>query len=382
MTLKIHILRIGSCPTDKHPGQGIALHKLAQSPALRTFFVFYDKLGEIPLTVSSSDCTMIGVPFRNPTMPRRRSGIRFWWLQMQRAMAILRFSMKARQAVRDKKIDILHLHTPQHFLLLWWAHRRGIPTVVTFHGTDFMRVSQSRILRLVLRKVTCFLCMNQEQVRAVRKFFPKTDVRYIANGVDFQSFQAGAERPRSKSIVAVGNLRWQKDFATLIEAFSTLSNKFPDWTLRILGEGPDRAELTRMIETFDLQDRVFLHGTVSREEVRDTLNSSSIFALSSQSEGLPKALLEAMAAGCACVSTDVGGCAEVLKGYGLVVPPTSIASLANALTTLMANPLVRAQTAQACTERAKEFSWQHYIDTHLEVYRALVLHTKHNDRQV
>ena len=127
---------------------------------------------------------------------------------------------------------------------------------------------------------------------------------------------------RKKEIVSVGRLDSQKNFKLLIDAFHELSNEFPDYNLVIYGKGKLKDELTDIILKYGLKKRVFLPGYVS--DIQDRLRESSLFVLSSDFEGMPNALMEAMALGLPSISTDCpcGGSAFLIHNNvnGVLVP--------------------------------------------------------------
>ena len=124
-----------------------------------------------------------------------------------------------------------------------------------------------------------------------------------------------------RDIVSVGRLSNQKNFELLISSFNRIKDQITD-NLIIYGEGPNRTALEKMINQFGISDRVKLPGLVSN--VPELIQASSVFVLPSNYEGLPNALMEAMALGVPCVSTDCpcGGPRMLIsnKINGLLVP--------------------------------------------------------------
>ena len=151
------------------------------------------------------------------------------------------------------------------------------------------------------------------QILSVKKAF------YVGNGVDVDFYKPNRSYlERKKIILSVGNLRWQKNYNLLIEAFSIVHKSNKDWKLVICGEGPDRKEIQELIKSKKLERYVFLKGYLNQKDIKKWMQSSRIFVMSSMVEGFPKALLEAAACGCACVSTNVGDCDYFLKDIGFI----------------------------------------------------------------
>lgn len=107
---------------------------------------------------------------------------------------------------------------------------------------------------------------------------------------------------REKKIIAVGRLAYQKNFEELIHIFSLVNAEAPEWTLEIVGNGPDKDQLQRLIERLGLQDSVIL--TPATPQIQEKYLSASIYAMTSRYEGLPMVLIEAQACGLPIVSYD------------------------------------------------------------------------------
>lgn len=160
-----------------------------------------------------------------------------------------------------------------------------------------------------------------------------------------------------KTVVSVGRYDPQKNQKALIDAFARVSRTHPDWVLRIYGAGPLHATLAEHISELGLDDQVLLMGPT--QQVPEALLASSVFALSSDFEGLPVVLCEAMACGVPCVSVDCGpGIREVIRDEedGLVVPPHDPDALAAAITRLIDDEELRRRMGSAARENVRRFS--------------------------
>jgi glycosyltransferase involved in cell wall biosynthesis len=156
-----------------------------------------------------------------------------------------------------------------------------------------------------------------------------------------KAIKAGARAHHE--IVAAGRLVPQKGFDILIESFGRISSCYPDWTLTIYGEGPQRPELEIAVSKHELRDKVALPGVAN--DMRPVFRRASLFVLPSRLEGYPNVLLEALACGCPVIATDCpGGCGEILAQgrYGVLVPNESIECLAIGLKEMIENPELRA----------------------------------------
>ena len=145
---------------------------------------------------------------------------------------------------------------------------------------------------------------------------------------------------RDRVIVSVGRLETQKNQKILIEAFALVSARFPNYRLVIYGEGKLRKELQRQIEIAGLGNRIELPGNTL--DVLEKIKRAALFVLPSRYEGIPNALIEAMALGLPCVSTDCpcGGASFLIENSvnGLLVPVDHLEALANAMEWLIMHP--------------------------------------------
>ncbi len=176
-----------------------------------------------------------------------------------------------------------------------------------------------------------------------------TNVTVIPNPCAINSRKSKVESRKTKTVLAVGRLHEQKGFDLLLQAWKPIEKTYSDWSLRIVGEGPKRAELEAQIESQGLK-RVVLAGATNN--VLDEYEAASIFVLSSRYEGLPLALIEAMWSGLPCIAFDCPqGPAELLaENRGWLVPNGDIAELTAQIAYALSHPeeaLKRAQKAQS-----------------------------------
>lgn len=170
-------------------------------------------------------------------------------------------------------------------------------------------------------------------------------------------------RTSSKKIIAIGKLKVQKDYPTLLKAFRILNNKI-DVELLILGEGEERKRIEELIKEFSIESRVHLPGFV--ENPFTYLKSSDLFVLSSIFEGLGNVIIEALATGTPVVSTDCqSGPAEILENgkYGTLVPVGNPNALANAII----DNLQKQHDPALLIERAKFFSHEKIAKEYLKL---------------
>lgn len=179
-------------------------------------------------------------------------------------------------------------------------------------------------------------------------------VRVVENGVELDRF---AEIPlldvaaRPVRVGMTANLRPVKEPRLFIEAARRVTAEHPDAEFHLAGEGELRPALEQMIQDFDLQQRVFLHGRV--DDVPGFLAGIDLAVLCSRSEGSSNAILEYMASGRAVVATAVGGTRQLIEDgvHGLLVPAGDAAGLAGAISSLIRNPAQARALGQAARQR-------------------------------
>jgi glycosyltransferase involved in cell wall biosynthesis len=158
-------------------------------------------------------------------------------------------------------------------------------------------------------------------------------------------------------VVAAGRYAPEKGYDRLIDAFSRVAPRHPEWVLKIFGHGPLRQRLTKQASSLGLADRVLLPGLAA--DIEAELRAASVFALSSIHEGLPMALAEAMACGVPCVAFDCApGVREIVTDGtdGIVVPPRDVAALADGLALLMDDPDLRRRYGAKARENVRRFA--------------------------
>ena len=244
----------------------------------------------------------------------------------------------------------------------------GIPYSFTAHGSDLHR--DRTMLREKVAEAAFVVAIsdyNRDLIVAEcgEKYRDKTLV--IHCGVDTDVF-----RPRSNgtvrkriagplNILCVGTLHEVKGQTYLLEACRLLDEHGVDFACHFVGDGPDRATLTKRSSEAGLKDRVHFHGPRTRDEITQLLRQADIVVAPSvptgdgRREGIPIALMEAMASGLPVVASGISGIPELVEDgrNGLLVPPRDAQALADAIERLAA-PLVREQFSQEGREKVEQ----------------------------
>ncbi len=289
--------------------------------------------------------------------------------------------------LRSNRPDVLHTHSSKAGVLgRVAAAMSGVPVVHTVHGWSFAgpghqglagRIITTAVVwleRLLARLSGALIVvtpLDADQGVANRIGHPD-QYRVVRSGVDLDRPRSGRRRREhvreqldvsDRFVVGtVGRLAAQKDLATLVEAFALAVGQDDDFardaTLLIVGDGPDRQALETLAERNGVADRTVFLG--QRCDAAELVAAFDTFALTSRWEGLPRTLVEAMAASVPVVATPVGGIPELVRNEetGLLVDPGEPRALAVALQRLHREPeLVESMTRRADDE-VGEFSDQ------------------------
>jgi glycosyltransferase involved in cell wall biosynthesis len=212
-------------------------------------------------------------------------------------------------------------------------------------------------LRRLLYPLAAGIVVQTESVSAWARAM-SSRVHVIPNFVERPAVTAAPGKDRGpRRLIAFGRLSPEKGFDLLIDAFARIADRHPDWSLTILGEGPERPALEALVTTLRMQGRISLPGRVS--DPTPHLAASHAFALPSRHEGFPNALLEAMAAGLPVVAFDcLSGPGEIVvhEQNGLLVAAGDVTGLAAALARLMRDPAERVRMGKNATDIAVALS--------------------------
>jgi glycosyltransferase involved in cell wall biosynthesis len=270
-----------------------------------------------------------------------------------------------RELQRLGQIDLVHAHAPLpcgHAAMLLHAEL-GLPYVVSVHGLDAFSTKQvkgragewcRRISQRVYhssRRVICISERVREQVLEGAGHNCRTSVVY--NGVDPEMFSPGSETSSAGLLVLnVGNLIAIKGHDLLIRTVASLVPEFPELTLEIIGDGPERSRLLALAQQLQVSDRVHFLGRQSRHRVAAAMRRCTVFALPSRYEGLGCVYLEAMSVGKPVIGCRGQGIAEIIQhgSNGFLVGPDNEKELALALAMLLRDPVRRGNLGAAARD--------------------------------
>lgn len=254
-------------------------------------------------------------------------------------------------------------------LVAWLMHKlHKIPYMVSMRGGDVPGFrpydfrAYHRLVAPFLRRVwrdAGSLVANSAGLRALAlQFEPTAPIQLIPNGVDLEAFVPASRQWSPPRLLSVGRLVYQKGFDLAARALANLADL--DWEWVIAGDGSFRPDMEKLCRQLDIADRVTFAGWQSKAELTACYNRANLFVFPSRHEGMPNAVLEAMASGLPVLASRIAGNEELVvpDETGLLFPDESVPDLQAALGQLIPDAARRMEMGQAGRSRvAERYSW-------------------------
>lgn len=297
-----------------------------------------------------------------------------------KGMAALTSSFFATLKAIKARPDVIHYHAEGPCVMLRLAHWFGIRTVATIHGLDWQRAKWGRFASWYLKfgERTAARCADEVIVlsRNMQRYFRDAygrETRFIPNGIersepvraDIITQRYGLEK--DGYILFLGRIVPEKGVHYLIEAFKRLD---ADKKLVIAGGASDSSEYYEQIQSAVAGDpRIILTGFVEGRMLQELYSNAYVYVLSSDLEGMPMSLLEAMSYGCCCLVSDIPECTEVVEDHAAVFRHGDVDDLGRQLSMLVADhERVVAIREQAAEYICSKYSWESVTDQTLRLY--------------
>jgi glycosyltransferase involved in cell wall biosynthesis len=278
--------------------------------------------------------------------------------------------------VNRGRYDVNHTHFIFPDGVIAWLLRRrfGLPYVITAHGSDVPGYNPHRLRRAhrvlapawrrVVQGASGIICPSEGLRSLVHRQPVAANTVVIPNGFDCDRFRASSHGER---ILIATRLLERKGVQHLLRAVEGLPLAEE---IQIAGDGPYLPTLQRLAAESRVPVKFWKWLDNGSPELAALYQNSGIFVLPSEAENFPIALLEAMAAGLAIVTTRGTGCAEVVGDAALLVPPNDVPALRAAMCRLLEDPALRARLGEAARRRvAAEFSWRAVAEQYLALYQ-------------
>ncbi|OGF55347.1 MAG: hypothetical protein A2Z21_07750 [Candidatus Fraserbacteria bacterium RBG_16_55_9] len=300
------------------------------------------------------------------------------------------FFRALRAALANKRYDIIHVHAPHLGVLFLvansfqsWDYIRS--AVYTIHNSyQSYRLRNKLMLVPVIafyRRIVCCGYSSLESFPRPLKWLAGSRMVAVQNGADIERvdrcLRKGVEPPEERpfTVISVGRLIDKKRPATVLRAFQKVNHA--TGRLVFVGEGSLRADLVAEAEALGMGKRVHMAGLVPREEVYVQLRRADIFVSASRMEGLPVAVLEAMACQCPVVLSDIPPHREIASGVDFIplIQPNDVNGFAKEMSKFQSmSPAERLRIGERCRELVEErFSLSAMHRGYMRVYEEVIV---------
>lgn len=271
---------------------------------------------------------------------------------------------------------IISFLAPFNMLALFSNAKNNIPIIVADRNDPryvpnkgFMRHARNILYE---RYATAVVLQTNDNKEYFNKTIQNKSV-VIKNPVDLKEYKGYALKiEKEKSIASVGRLISQKNQLLLIEAFNEVKDDYPDYKLIIYGEGPDRNELQKRINELNIDDKVLLAG--NEKNIFLKISSSELFVLSSNFEGMPNSLIEAMCLGLPVISTRVSGANELIddRENGILCEINNKNELVSSIKEVLGNNELRRKIANNACKLNDELSVDRIVEQWTELIGSIL----------
>jgi glycosyltransferase involved in cell wall biosynthesis len=285
-----------------------------------------------------------------------RSPLKGWW--------------KMRQLLKSLKPDVIHAHTARALLMLYPS---AAPVVLTHHNSHLS--FHPRMFKLFDHIARAYVAISKE-TEAIFARHVRCPISYIPNAAS-KSFAAKAPRSATspaRQILSVGTISAQKHYDLLVETVAELKSRLPAAEMPkflIAGNGVDLEAMRARTRERDVADHVEFLG--ERSDIGGLMAASDLYLNTSRYEGMPVALLEAMASGLPIVATRVAGNTELVghQENGLLCPLDDAPALADAITWILSDTALYADCSKGAIRNSGQFSIETTADKHIDLFASL-----------
>ena len=312
------------------------------------------------------------------TAPKKRStdGRTLWDRVVVQGLEMFKKNKQMKKLLKSEQHDAVHMTTSgqlatiRDIMMLKTARKMGVPTVYHIRFGRVPEIARNNTREWKLFKKAMLLAdkvmaIDTSTFEAVKEYAPEVNVCYVPNPFDMNKIaDVRINHDVKKEIVFVGWVIKTKGVEELLCAWQNICEKYPDWTLKIVG--PCTEEYNNKLKSSYSCKNVVFAGEQSHDEVLKTVADAAVFTLPSYTEGFPNAVLEAMALEKPIVATSVGAIPDMLQGCGIVVPPENAKELERSLSEVLSD--VEKRNELACKAKQKLLS-EYTIEKVFDVYK-------------
>jgi glycogen(starch) synthase len=292
--------------------------------------------------------------------------------------AIRRLAVEVAALKRDFRADVVHINTSQPSILFHEKSTAGnaVATLVTVHEPPILNAGNSMLARL-LRDADWVVGVSQAMLDDALVIVPEIADRcsVIHNAIDERSDAVVPLPTDAPEVFCVGRLVAEKGWDVAVRALANARESFPNISMTIVGDGPERSKLQQLSAELGIAESVSFVGWVPPDDVGELLRRAFAVLIPSRwREPFGLIALQAAEAGRPVIASRVGGLAEiVIDGVtGILVPPDDVFSLAGALRDLLAHPGKALRMGDAAREHKRaEFDYDKFVASYEQLYGRL-----------
>lgn len=277
---------------------------------------------------------------------RKKKAVCYPWEQLSYILSAMHF---LRHHMKENHYDINHTHfiIPTGPISYWLKKKYGLEYVITSHGSDVAGYNQKRFkfLHKILIGPWRVIVRNAREVISpslyLQELLEKSGPRLkqypiIPNGIELETYLPLKKREKKKHVIVMCRLQEAKNVQTVIRGFARFVSKteYGDWRLDILGDGPYREVLEKLVGELGIEDKVQFHGWIPNRSERqlELLGQAKIYVSASTFENCPMSVLEALAAGVYPLVSDIPAHRQILPVENQLFETNDVAKLAEKLT--------------------------------------------------
>ncbi|MEO7673048.1 MAG: glycosyltransferase family 4 protein [Pyrinomonadaceae bacterium] len=288
--------------------------------------------------------------------------------------------------IRNEKPDIVHINTSmvpmavfRDLALAAVARSAGCPILLHIHGGPFVtrglgNFATAAAAKMLLRISDLIVVLSEVEKESLLKYLPNVQIRVLPNAIPIDAIPEFERLQNGRTIIFLGRLHESKGLREIVQICKRLLEQGADFRFTCYGTGPEQEKFTSDM-TAVLGDKFHFGGVVTGAEKWRALRNADIFLLPSRYEGLPIALLEAMAAGCVPVISATGSVSTVVDDgvNGFLIEPDAISDIAEKVSHLLTDhgDLKRMSENARATVRTR-FSLKDYVEKLDAIYAALL----------
>jgi len=280
--------------------------------------------------------------------------------------------------LKENEYDINHTHFIIPTGVVSYLLKNKIPYIITSHGSDVPNYNPDRfgIQHKLLKPLWNEIVQNARCLTSPTNYLKNLilknsdnknydkKIKVIPNGIHPENF---TPKKKERKILVVTRLFERKGVQYVIDAMKDIK----DYELVICGDGPYKAKLEQQISELNV-DNIHLLGYVSYERLKYEYETSSIFVFPSSAENFPVVLLEAMASGCAIITTNSTGCPEVVGDSALLIEPKNSKEIKNALFVLNDDKLRNELSFKARQKVQEKYDWEKVAKQYEMIYEKVI----------